>query len=83
MVSSDIDYNINCWNCMAEFDLMDSAFCNHFNPSKICPFCLRCYCDAPKDYKKQIQKKYTSEFLQEKDQYQEHKDLKLVEILIK
>ena len=45
-------YIIKCWHCMTEFDAATAADCSHSTPTKICPFCLKCFCNASEDYKK-------------------------------
>lgn len=44
-------YVIKCWHCMAEFDAAAAADCSHSTPTKICPFCLKCFCNASESYK--------------------------------
>ncbi len=76
-------YLIFCWHCQAEFDASTSPDCGHANPTKICPFCLKCFCDASKEYKKTYLKNCPKEMLAE---YAEAKDafyMKIGEILIK
>lgn len=76
-------YLIFCWHCQAEFDASSASDCSHANPTKTCPFCLKCFCDASKDYKKKYLKHCPKELLAE---YTETKDslyLKIGEILVK
>lgn len=49
-------YPVTCWNCLGEFDALAAVWCSDDpkNPSKLCPFCLRCFCDATTDYKRQF-----------------------------
>jgi len=47
-------YYIDCWHCLGEYDVMSAGWCNHHNPTKICPYCLNCSCDAPESYKKRF-----------------------------
>lgn len=46
-------YLVTCWNCLGEFDAMAAIWCSDDpkNPSKVCPFCFRCFCDASPVYK--------------------------------
>jgi len=76
-------YEIICWNCTAHFDVMEAAFCNHSNPTKVCPFCLSCYCDATEEYKNNIIKNSPAELLEEKKSIENKTYQKLGEILIK
>src|SRR5512145_1250144 len=49
-------YFVTCWNCLGEFDAMAAVWCSDDpkNPSKVCPFCLRCFCEASGEYKQQF-----------------------------
>jgi type IV pilus assembly protein PilB len=49
-------YLITCWNCLGEFDAVGAVWCSDDpkNPTKLCPFCLRCFCDATAEYKQQF-----------------------------
>jgi type II secretory ATPase GspE/PulE/Tfp pilus assembly ATPase PilB-like protein len=76
-------YLINCWHCQAEFDAFSAPDCSHANPTKTCPFCLKCFCDASKDYKKKYVRNCPKELLAD---YTETKDslyMKIGEILVK
>jgi type II secretory ATPase GspE/PulE/Tfp pilus assembly ATPase PilB-like protein len=76
-------YLIFCWHCQAEFDALTASNCNHANPTKTCPFCLKCFCDASEEYKKKYVKNCPKELLAE---YADAKDslyLKIGEILVK
>ena len=46
-------YLVTCWNCLGEFDAGAAVWCSDDpkNPTKLCPFCLRCFCDATSEYK--------------------------------
>ena len=43
-----------CWNCLGEFDALGAVWCSHDpkNPTKLCPFCLHCFCPADDAYKR-------------------------------
>jgi len=49
-------YLVTCWNCLGEFDAIPTVWCSDDpkNPTKLCPFCLRCFCDAAAEYKQQF-----------------------------
>jgi type II secretory ATPase GspE/PulE/Tfp pilus assembly ATPase PilB-like protein len=49
-------YLVTCWNCLGEFDAVGAVWCSDDpkNPTKLCPFCLRCFCDASAEYKQQF-----------------------------
>jgi type II secretory ATPase GspE/PulE/Tfp pilus assembly ATPase PilB-like protein len=46
------EYLTRCWNCLGEFDAMAAVWCscNPNRPTKVCPFCLQCFCSAPEEY---------------------------------
>lgn len=45
-----------CWDCLGEFDALSAVWCSHDpkNPTKLCPFCLHCFCDASEGYKQEF-----------------------------
>jgi type IV pilus assembly protein PilB len=47
------NYLASCWNCLSEFDALSAVWCSHDpkNPTKLCPFCFRCFCEASEKYK--------------------------------
>jgi type IV pilus assembly protein PilB len=49
-------YPVTCWNCLGEFDAIGAVWCSDDpkSPTKLCPFCLRCFCDASAEYKQQF-----------------------------
>src|SRR3990172_5876392 len=51
-------YVVQCWTCLGEFDALDSVWCScdPRNPSRLCQFCLQCFCSANEDYKKHFWK---------------------------
>lgn len=82
-MATEEEYVVSCWHCLAPFDAFEASFCNHADPTKICPFCLHCSCDAPEDYKKEFVEKSPRKLLEEKMHLEDGKDLKLGEILLK
>ena len=53
---SEQAYPVTCWNCLGEFDAVAAVWCSDDpkNPTKLCPFCLRCFCEASGEYKQQF-----------------------------
>jgi type IV pilus assembly protein PilB len=47
-------YLVGCWNCLGEFDAQGAVWCSDDPkcPTKLCPFCFHCFCDASEEYKK-------------------------------
>ena len=76
-------YIIKCWHCMTEFDAAAAADCGHSAPSKICPFCLKCFCGASDDYKKKFIKNCPKGLLAEYGAARDLLYLKIGEILVK
>ena len=54
--SSPETYLTLCWNCLGEFDALGAVWCSHDpkNPTKLCPFCLHCFCEASEKYKQEF-----------------------------
>ncbi|HET9314481.1 MAG TPA: hypothetical protein VFQ51_02785, partial [Vicinamibacteria bacterium] len=46
-------YPATCWSCLGEFDALTAPWCSHDPrlPSKQCPGCGRCFCEAGEKYK--------------------------------
>ncbi len=49
-------YLVTCWNCLGEFDALTAVWCSDDpkNPTKLCPFCFRCFCAATEKYKQEF-----------------------------
>ncbi len=77
------EFIVTCWHCTARFDAFEACFCSHIDPTKICPFCLHCSCDAPEAYKRDFIQRSPLELLEEKAALQSGRDLKLGELLLK
>lgn len=61
------EYVIQCWSCLASFEAFNAGWCAHIPPSKICPYCLRCSCNAPESYKEEIWKNAPKELVEERN----------------
>lgn len=48
-----VAYLVRCHRCLEEFDATQSAWCSCLGPapSLVCPHCLTCFCQAPRDYR--------------------------------
>ncbi len=46
-------YLVQCFNCLSDFDALEAVWCscNPQRPSKVCPFCLGCFCAAGQQFK--------------------------------
>lgn len=74
---------MRCWFCTCEFDAGETSFCSHTDPTLICPYCLKCGCDAPDDYKNNFLKNCPKKILEEKLILESRASLRLGEILIR
>jgi type IV pilus assembly protein PilB len=47
-----VEYLVQCWNCLGDFDAVGAVWCgcSSQRPTKICPFCLQCFCAADPVY---------------------------------
>jgi len=47
-------YKVSCWNCQNDFEAVEAVWCScdPKHPSKLCPFCLSCFCPADAVYKR-------------------------------
>jgi type IV pilus assembly protein PilB len=77
-------YIVRCWNCRNEFDAGEAVWCScdPKHPSKVCPFCLQCFCPADDDYKRAFWEK-SPETLKEEVSLLERSRDRLGEILIR
>ncbi len=76
-------YIIKCWYCMTEFDAVAAADCGHSASTKICPFCLKCFCGASEDYKKKFIKNCPKGLLAEYGSSRDALYQKIGDILVK
>jgi len=60
-------YGVTCWNCLGEFEATGAVWCSDDpkNPTKLCPFCLRCFCDASAEYKQEFWRKAPAQLVEE------------------
>jgi type IV pilus assembly protein PilB len=77
-------YLVICWNCLGEFDAAAAVWCSDDpkNPTKLCPFCLRCFCDASGEYKQQFWRHAPAQLVDELQTLSRSKD-RLGDILIR
>jgi hypothetical protein len=82
-VNGNNEYIMRCWFCTCEFDVGETSFCNHTDPTLICPYCLKCGCEAPDEYKNDFLKNCPKKILEEKLILESRSSLRLGEILIR
>jgi type II secretory ATPase GspE/PulE/Tfp pilus assembly ATPase PilB-like protein len=60
-------YLVSCWNCLGEFEATGAVWCSDDpkNPTKLCPFCLHCFCEATAEYKQEFWRKAPPEMVEE------------------
>src|SRR3989442_467501 len=77
-------YPVTCWNCLGEFDALRAVWCSDDakNPSKVCPFCFRCFCEASPRYKQDFWTHAPSHLVEELETLARSKD-RLGDILIR
>jgi type IV pilus assembly protein PilB len=77
-------YDVTCWNCLGEFDAMGAVWCSDEpkNPTKLCPFCFRCFCAASDAYKQEFWSHAPSRLKEEIDTLARSRD-RLGDILIR
>ncbi len=72
-----------CWNCLREFDALAAVWCSHDPklPSKTCPSCQHCSCEASERYKQEFWRRAPAALLEELEILSRNKD-RLGDILI-
>jgi type II secretory ATPase GspE/PulE/Tfp pilus assembly ATPase PilB-like protein len=60
-------YIVSCWNCLGEFEATGAVWCSDDakNPTKLCPFCLHCFCEASAEYKQEFWRKAPPQLVEE------------------
>ena len=77
------EYIVSCWYCSAPFNAFESALCKHAAPSRVCPFCLHCICDAPESYRTKYWQECPAELLDVSGAANTGESPKIGELLIK
>ena len=46
-------YQTDCFNCLSQFDAIEAVWCscNPHKPTKVCPFCMMCFCAAGDEFR--------------------------------
>jgi type IV pilus assembly protein PilB len=63
------EYTTQCWSCLGEFDAAAAVWCtcSARTPSKLCPFCFRCFCQADAGYRDTFWRDCPEEIREERD----------------
>lgn len=66
-------YVVNCHNCQASFDALDTPWCSCLVTERtlVCPSCLSCFCKAPPAYKQRFWREAPKTIWERK--FQEHR----------
>jgi type IV pilus assembly protein PilB len=77
-------YIVGCWNCLGEFDALGAVWCSDDPkaPTKLCPFCFRCFCAASERYKQEFWRRAPLRLQEELATLQKSKD-RLGDVLIR
>lgn len=77
-------YVVGCWNCLGEFDAIAAVWCSDDPkaPTKLCPFCFRCFCAASERYKQEFWRRAPLRLQEELATLQKSKD-RLGDVLIR
>lgn len=77
-------YTVRCWNCLNDFEAVEAVWCScdPKHPSKLCPFCLNCFCPADDGYKRAFWESAPSALKEEVSMLERSLD-RLGEILIR
>jgi type IV pilus assembly protein PilB len=77
-------YSTTCWNCLGEFDALNAVWCSDDpkNPTKLCPFCFHCFCDASEKYKEEFWRSAPAKLQEELATLNKSKD-RLGDVLIR
>ncbi|HJZ12978.1 MAG TPA: ATPase, T2SS/T4P/T4SS family [Acidobacteriota bacterium] len=78
------EYAIQCWYCLGEFDAGAAVWCScdPKNPTKLCPYCLQCFCRASDDYKNRFWQYAPGPLTEERASLRKNKD-RLGELLVR
>jgi len=62
---------VNCWNCLGEFDALSAVWCscNPTHPTKVCPFCLQCFCGASAEFMERFWRSAPQELTQDRETF--------------
>ena len=75
-VASRETHPATCWSCLREFDAVQAPWCSHDPklPSKMCPSCGRCFCQASEKYKQEFWRRAPAPLLEELELLSRSKD---------
>lgn len=70
------EYLVQCWYCLGEYDAGSAVWCScdPKNPTKLCPYCLQCFCRATDEYKGRFLQYAPASLLEERSSLRKIKD---------
>ena len=80
----NVEYLIQCWYCLGEYDAASAVWCgcDPKNPTKLCPYCLQCFCRATDEYRARFFEYAPASLLNERSALRKIKD-RLGELLVR
>jgi len=68
MTEPRTEYIVGCPTCTGEFDAASAIWCScdPQNPTKLCPFCLSCFCEAQEAFREEFWRAAPPELLDER-----------------
>src|SRR5262245_18017498 len=78
------EYVIQCYSCLGEYDAIASVWCScdPRNLTKLCPYCLQCFCNAGEEYRNRFWQYAPAELLSERASLRKVKD-RLGDLLVR
>ncbi len=78
------EYLIQCWYCLGEYDAGAAVWCgcDPKSPTKLCPYCLQCFCRASDEYRSRFFQYAPPSLLTERASLRKIKD-RLGELLVR
>ena len=78
------EYLIQCWYCLGEYDAGSAVWCgcDPKSPTKLCPYCLQCFCRATDEYRNRFFQFAPEALISERSSLRKIKD-RLGELLVR
>jgi type IV pilus assembly protein PilB len=78
------EYLIQCWYCLGEYDAGSAVWCgcDPKSPTKLCPYCLQCFCRSTDEYRNRFFQYAPESLLAERSSLRKIKD-RLGELLVR
>jgi type IV pilus assembly protein PilB len=78
------EYLVQCWYCLGEYDAASAVWCgcDPKNPTKLCPYCLQCFCRSSEEYRNRFFQYAPAALMEERSALRKIKD-RLGELLVR